>query len=477
MKSLYKFIGIPAAFLALQSCFVAKDYERPDEDEVVEEAYFRTDSLSRDSTNMAEEVSWEEMFRDPVLRKYISKGLKNNIDIRIAVKDIEAAEAYVKQGKAGFYPTLNGNANATRDYYSKNSQQGRTMPTGTKDHFDQFEVSGDLSWEADIWGKIRSRKRAADASYLQTVAAHKGVKTQLIASIASSYYQLLTLDKQIEVTEETVENRKESFETTKALKEAGGGEGNVNSAAVERTRAQYIDAKGILVNLKKQTRILENGLFILLGEEPHGDLKRSSLDDQEVVTDLKYGVPSQLLYNRPDVIAAEQNYRNAFEMTNAARADFYPSVTIGASGGLRAMDFGNLWDSNSLFANLTAGLTAPIFNGRQIRTEYEVSQVEQDQAMLNFRGALMDASKDVSDALYSYNAAKQTVDIKDSEFTSLESALEDSKALFNNGRANYLEVLTAQEDALNTRLDMIDARYDKLNSMVNLYEALGGGWE
>lgn len=473
MKSFYKFLCIPTAVLLMQSCFVAKEYERP---EVVKQDYFRTDEFPKDSLNIAK-ISWEEIFTDPILQKYIDQGLQNNLDIRVAVQQIIAAQAYVKQGKAGFFPTLSGNASATRSYFSKNGQQGRQLDnSGTGavnvDHFDQFELSGNLSWEADIWGKIRSNKRAFEASYLQTVAAHKGVKTALIANIASTYYQLLSLDQQITITKKTIKTRKNSVETTKALKQAG----NVTAAAVEQTQAQYYTAQGILVDLQKQARLLENTMCILLGESPH-DIERTNLADQKITTNLKVGVPAQLLKNRPDVIAAEYNYRNAFELTNLARANFYPSLTINASGGLQSMDIDNLLDTNSLFANIIGGLAGPIFNGRKIRTQYEVSEAQQEQARLNFRKALIQASKDVSDALYSYQASSKKIDIKRKEYNAYQQATDDSQELLNYGLANYLEVLTARENALNSRLDQINARYSQLNSMVNLYQALGGGWQ
>src|SRR5699024_4568763 len=353
-----------------------------------------------------------------------------------------------------------------------NGQMGATLGDTGRDHFDLSEISANLSWEADIWGKIRSRKRASEATYLQSVAAHKAVKSTLIANIAATYYQLLALDQQIAVTKETVENRENSLETIKALKIAG----RVNSAAVGQTQAQYYTAKGILVDLKKQSRLLENTLCLLMGDEPH-DIKRTSLEDQEIDTDLKIGVPAQLLQNRPDVVAAEMNYRNSFEMVNMAKANFYPSLTISASGGLQSIDIDKLFNANSLFANLVGGLAAPIFNGRQIKTQYEVSQAQQEQARLNYRGVLIKASKEVSDALYAYDAATEKTTLNKKEYEAYKQAAEDSQALLNNGLANYLEVLTARESALNSRLNVINSRVTQLTSIVDLYQALGGGWQ
>ncbi|WKN29595.1 TolC family protein [Porifericola rhodea] len=465
MKSLNK---LQAALLflivlSLQSCFVAKDYKRP---EIVEEDYFRTDKLEQDSLTMAD-VSWRELFTDPVLVGHIEEGLKNNIDIRTAIQQILIAEAYVKQGKASFFPSVNANAQITHQELSSNSQFGSFFSS-----LDQFELSSNISWEADIWGKIRSNKRAFEASYLRSVAAHRAVKTQLIASIASTYYQLLALDEQIRITEETIENRNNSVEATKALKRAG----NVTEVGVIQTEAQFYTAQAILVDLKKQLRLLENTFSILLGDEPR-EIERSELQAQQIETELNVGVPVQLLRNRPDVMAAEYNLINSFELTNVAKSNFYPSLTLTANVGFQSLDIAELIDPNSLFATIIGGLTQPVFNARRIRTEYEVSEAEQVQAQLNFRQTFITASKEVSDALYTYEAATEKIEIKQREYEAYNTATNYSEQLLNNGLANYLEVLTARENALNTQLDLINARFNQLSSIVDLYQALGGGWQ
>lgn len=473
MKSIYKIFGVVSLLFLAQSCFVAKEYQSP-EDIVVEEN-FRTDQLSQDSLNMAD-ISWKEIFTDPILQKHIDRALENNIDIRIALRQIEAAEAYVKQGKAGYWPSLNAGADYTLSYPSKNGSQGALLAQTGKDHIEIYGLAGNLSWEADIWGKIRSQKRAFDASYLQTVSAHQAVKTGLVASIASAYYQLLAIDEQIKITENTIETRQSSLETTKALQEAGAG--NITSLAVQQTEAQYLGAKAILIDLQNQARLLENTISLLMGEEPHS-IERSSLEDQQITSELKVGVPIQLLSNRPDVMMAENNYRQAFEMTNVARANFYPSLTIGASAGVESLKLDNWFDTNSLFANIMGGLTSPIFNGRKIKTQYEVAQIQQEQAKLGYRGVLIRASKEVSDALFTYEASTEKIDIKQDQKQLLEQAVEDSQVLLQSGYNNfsYLEVLSAQESVLNASLDVINAQVAQLNSMVDLYEALGGGWK
>lgn len=453
--------------LTLQSCFVAKEYTQPELELNIDEAKFRTDNISQDSLTMAD-ISWKDIFTDPVLTQYIEKGLENNIDIRVALQQIIASEAYFKQGKAGNYPIFSANAQYAHQELSKNSAQG----AGIGGSLDQYELAGALSWEADIWGKIRSNKRAFQASYLQTVAAHKAVKTRLIANIASVYFQLLSVDEQIKITEQTIETRENGLEITKALKDAG----NVTEVGVKQTEAQFYTAQAILVDLKKQSFILENTLAILLGDMPQ-DMQRSTLAEQHITSDLTLGVPSQLLSNRPDVIAAEFNLRNAFELTNVARSNFYPSLTLSAAGGFQSLELDNLFNANSLFANLVGGLAQPILNGRKIKTQHEVAIAQQEQARLNFKYTLLVASKEVSDALYSYNSASEKIEIKQKEFDAYDLATSYSEELLNNGLANYLEVLRAEENALNSSLDLVNAKNSQLQSIIDLYQALGGGWK
>lgn len=459
-----KGILITFSIFSLQSCFVAKEYTRPND--VIDSHLFRTDQLPQDSLSMAQ-LSWKELFTDPILQNYIQEGLDNNMDIRIALKQIDVAEAYFKQGKAGFYPSLNLNATAAHQEMSKNGQFGGSVSSAN-----QFEITGGLSWEADIWGKIRSSKRASEASYLQTVAAHQAVKSRLIANIASLYYQLLAIDEQINVTQETIATRSKGLETTQALKDAG----NVTEVGVKQTEAQLYTAQAILVDLQNQARLMENTLSILLGGGPR-TIERGTLSNQNITNDLRIGVPSELLSNRPDVMAAEYGLIQAFELTNVARSNFYPSLTLSANGGLQSLELDKLFDTNSLFATLVGGVTQPIFNGRRIKTQHEVALAQQEQALLRFKYSLLVAGKEVSDAMYSIEAAEEKLQIKEKENQAYQLASEYSQELLNNGFANYLEVLTAQERALSSNLDMISAQNSRLQAIVSLYEALGGGWQ
>ena len=465
-KNFSKPVLLLVVAITLQSCFVAKDYTRTELEET--QNLFRTDNLPTDSISMAD-VSWKNIFTDQYLQQYIEEGLENNMDIRIAIQQMVAAEAYAKQGKAGYLPSFSIGANVTHQELSKNSQFGAFLSNTSTD---QYDMTANLSWEADIWGKIRSNKRASQANYLQTVAAHQAVKTQLVSSIASTYYQLVALDAQLAITKQTIETREKGVETIKALKDAG----QVNEVAVDQNIAQYNNAKALQVDLEIAVFKTENTLSILLGIAPQY-FERNNLSVQAIETNIKLGVPANLLSNRPDVMAAEFGLIQSFELTNVARSNFYPSLTLTASGGFQSLDFNDLFNTNSLFANLVGGVTQPIFNQRKIKTQYEVNKAQQEQALLNFKKSLLVAGSEVSNALFAYRAETRKFEFRQKEVEALRLAESNSEILLNNGYANYLDLLTARQSALSAELNVIDNKLQQLLTIVNLYEALGGGWK
>lgn len=463
-NKIYKIIIPVLVAFIMQSCFTAKNYERP---QVKTDDLYRVETVSTDSTSIAD-LKWNNLFTDPLLQEYINKGLQNNLDIRIAIQNIAAAEASMKQGKAKYFPTLGIGADWTHQELSRNSQFGALLRDRNTD---QYQLTGNLSWEADIWGKIRSNKRATAATYLQSVAAKQAVQTELIANIAKMYFQLMSLDAQLKVIDSTLINRKESIEVIKALKDAG----NVTEVGVRQTLAQQYAAEIIKEDVKNSITILENAFNILLGESPK-EVKRSNFETQNTITqNINIGIPAQLLRKRPDVIAAEYNLISNFEMTNAAKSEFYPSLKITATTGLQSIDIDKLFSANSLFANVVTGLTQPIFNQRQIKTRYQIAKANQEKAYLQFQQSLLVAGREVSDALQQYNNETKKLEIRKKQVDALKSAVEFSDELLEFGLANYLEVLTAKDQALNTELSLIDNQFNQYNSIIMLYKALGGG--
>ncbi len=454
-------------FAVASSCMARKEYHRPDK--VADEKLYRTDMLPSDSTNVAN-ISWKEIFTDPILQKHISKALENNLDIRIALQSIASAEAYLKQSKAAYQPTLAVGPNYTFQTQSINTQFGQII--GERRYVNQFDITASIGWEADLWGKLKSQEKAQYAAYLGTIAAHKAVKSDLVASVASAYYQLLTFDEQKKIINETIAVREKNLETTRALKTSG----TLTEVAVQQSEALVFNAKSLLIDIDTQIQLLENTMSLLMGEPSHA-IERSTLESQKLPIDVKLGYPAQLLANRPDVMRAEFNLMNAFELTNSAKAQFYPTLKLTGSGGVQSVDIDHLFSVNSLFANVVAGLAQPILNRRAIRTNYDVSLANQETAYLNFRKAVLTAGKEVSDAIRVFSVQDSFIELKQKELNAYKNSVEYSQELVNYGMANYLEVLNASVNSLNAELNIANAEYNKMKAAVELYQALGGGWK
>ena len=464
--TIHKIILIFFVSFLVVSCHTRQNYQRAND--VVDEKLFRTDALPKDSLSMAN-LSWKEIFTDAVLQKHIAKALENNLDIRIALQNIASAEAYLKQSKAAYQPTISVGPDYSFNTSSLNTQFGQIV--GERRYINQFDITANLGWELDLWGKLKGQEKAQYAAYLSSVAAHQNVKSNLVASIATAYYQLLTFDEQKKIFSNTIEIRKKNLETTKALKEAG----IVSEVAVQQSEALVYNAEASLVTLDVQIQLLENTISLLMGEPSH-EIERTSLSTQNFALNTDVGYPSALLANRPDVKQAEFNLINAFELTNAAKAQFYPSLRITGSTGVQSVDIDKLFSANSVFANVLVGLAQPILNKRQIRTNYEVSLANQERAYLNFRKTILNAGNEVSDALKMYNAQDQFIAFKKKELSAYDKSVEFSQELVNYGMANYLEVLNANVNKLNAEINIANAQYTKLQAGVELYRALGGGW-
>lgn len=450
----------------ITSCMTREKYESPKA--AINENLFRTDLLPKDSVSIAT-ISWKEIFTDPVLQNHISKALANNLDIRVALQNISAADSYLKQSKAAYFPTLSAGPNYTFQTQSLNTQSAQLL--NQRKYGNQFDISANIGWEADIWGKLRAQEKAELANYLGTVSGHQAIKSDLVAAVASAYYQLLTFDDQKRIINETIILRKKNLETTSALKDAG----SVTEVAVQQSEALVFNAESLLISIDVQIGLLENTMSVLMNESPHA-IERTTIANQKMPIDLNLGYPANLLENRPDVKAAEYRLMNAFELTNVAKAQFYPTLRLTGSGGIVAGDFDKLFSANSLFANVIAGLAQPILNKRQIRTQYEVSLAQKEIAYLNFRRAVLTAGKEVSDALKIYQSQDGFISLKRKEFEAYERSVDYSQELVNYGMANYLEVLNASVNKLNAELNISNAEYSKLDAGIELYRALGGGW-
>ena len=462
-RIIYKSLAIVTVALTLTACAGRKAYERP---QAIDEKLFRTESPTTDAQSDAT-LSWRNIFTDPLLQQHISKALSNNLDVRVAMQSVISAQAYLKQSKAAFIPTLSVGANYTRSTSSLNAGGG--APDRTYNNL--FDITGNASWEADIWGKLSAQKRASYASYLATLEAQKAVQSEVVATLATAYYQLLMLDEQKKVLEQTIEFRTKSLETTKQLKKAG----STTEVATKQIEALVYNAQAQLITINNSVWALENTICVLLGEEPH-TIERSTLAEQQFPTQFHQGYAVSLLENRPDVARAELNLRNAFELTNVVRSNFYPTLTLSARGGISSTELDTWFSAKSMFANFIAGLAQPILNRRQIRTQYEVQKAAQETALLNFKKAILSAGKEVSDAMRQFSSQDEFIQFKTQEMKAYQEATDYSKQLFDSGMVNYLEVITAEVNRLNAELSVANAQFTRMQYGITLYKALGGGW-
>ncbi|MGN7808833.1 efflux transporter outer membrane subunit [Flavobacterium johnsoniae] len=462
-----KYILMVIAAALLSACSITKKYERP--------AALSTDKLYRDEasadTTTIADMPWQSVFKDEKLNALIQKGLDQNLNLKNAIENIVQARASLRQSKLAYYPTLQLDASAT---HTKQSEAGLNFPAGININTltTTYKLGVSTSWEADIWGKLSSSKRAALASYLATDAAKQAIQTQLISDIANNYFMLLAYDKSLKITQETLESRIKNVETIKALKEGA----IVTGAAVVQSEANQHAAEVLIPDLKQSIRETENALNILLGQAP-GTIDRGELGTQVIPENIAIGVSSQLLENRPDVRQAEFNFRVAFESTNLAKTYFYPSLTLTASGGFSNLELKDFF-TNSIFYSIIGGLTQPIFNQGKNKLRLTTAQSQQLQAYNNFQQSLLTAGQEVSNALYSYQMAVEKEDSRKKQIEALEKAVDFTQQLLEYSSAtNYTDVLTSEQNLLAAQLSGINDNLQKLQAVVNLYRALGGGWK
>jgi len=431
-----------------------------------------TDSIFRDvvsnsDTTTIADIPWREYFTDPKLQALITEGLKQNIDMQIALTRIKQAEANLSMTRGNRLPDVSAGFQIDHTRTSS-GENGRDILGYTSN---QNSLGFLASWEIDLWGKLASKSRAQYANYLNSFEYKNLVKTELIANIANKYYNLQALDRQLQITKETIVLLQQSAETMAALKEAG----QQNAAAVEQSNALLYSTQLSVSTLESQIREKENAICMLLGRKPR-QIERSSIGEQTVNTNLRIGVPVQLLSRRPDVKQTELNVLSAYATTDAARASFYPSLTItSASFGLAAGGFSDFFKPDNIAANIVAGLTQPIFNRHQLKGNLKIAEAQQEEALLNFRNAVLRAGQEVSDILYGYESSLKKNEFRERQIASLTYAVNYSKDLLIAGEAIYTEVLSAQQDLLSAQLNQVNDKLEQLMYGVTFYKALGGG--
>ena len=458
IKHIILIVGIAGI---MGSCSTPRHYQRG----TVSTDNLFGDTLITDSVTMASQP-WKELFTESHLQKLIQEGLDNNPDLLTAIQKVNEAEAYFSQSKATLFPSISANGKGT---YTRNPES--IYPNGPRE-VNTFQLSGEASWEVDLWGKLNSSKRASYANLLASDAGRKAVQTRLISNISSAYYTLIGLDSKLAITQLTVKNNIDLVETIKVLKESG----RVTGAAIVQSEAARYAAEVTIPDLQQQIREAENELCLLLGRTP-GEIDRGKIEEQTFSSILKTGVPAQLLDNRPDVMQAEFALMSAYETTSSARAYFYPALTLTASSGFAAADLNKLLDPTSFAANVVGGLAQPLFNKRINTTRLKVAKAQQEEAMINFRNTLLKAGQEVHNTLGSYESSVQKIALRKLQLDALVKSVDYTKELLTYGSATYTEVLNAQTSLLSAQLNDVNDQLQQLNAVVTLYRALGGGWK
>jgi NodT family efflux transporter outer membrane factor (OMF) lipoprotein len=447
--------------MGFTSCQVLNKYKTPE----IDSANLFRDINPTDTTTLAN-IPWKEYFTDPNLQSLIEEGLNNNYDMLIVTERIKQAEAALGMARAAYFPNLAlaGNLNHTR--YSM-GERGKDV---LGYHNNEYMVGLTAGWELDIWGKLNRQSRAKFADMLNSYAGKNLVRTSLISNIANTYYALMALDKQLQVTNEMIGLMQESVTIMEALWESG----DITRPAVEQMKATLYATKISVPDMESNIRQLENTICLTIGRKP-GDIPRGIIDNQSTPTQLTYGIPFQMLAKRPDVRQAELSFRSAFELTNAAQASFYPSITI-SSASLGYV--GTLFKPENLAASIIGNIAQPLFARKQLITQLKVAKAEQQAALLTFEKTVLAAGKEVSDIIYTYESSVKKNEIRKKQVESLNQTVSDTKDLLAGGAiSSYLEVINAQQSLLQAKLNQVSDKLQQLQATSDLYRALGGGIE
>ena len=413
-------------------------------------------SVDIDTTNIAS-MSWREMFTDRELQSLIEAGLEQNTDLNVARLRVEAAEAALMTAKLSYLPSLGINAEGGGSRYD-----GATAKT--------YNVGATASWELDIFGKFTAAKRGAVVAWQGSRDYQQAVQTQLIATIADSYYTLALLDEQMSINNRTLENWRATVRTLEALKKVG----KANEAGVLQAKANVMQLESSQLAICKSVSETENALSAILAM-PSQPIERSSLDEASFPDTISIGVPLQLLSNRPDVRQAEMELAQAFYATHVARSAFYPNITLSGTLGWTNNGGGAITNPGQWLFNAIGSLTQPLFNRGTNIANLKIAQTKQEEAKLLFQQSLLNAGKEVNDALTTWQTAKSQYEINSRQVETLREAVRKTELLMSHSSTSYLEVLTTQQSLLSAEQAQAQDRFGEIQGIINLYHALGGG--
>lgn len=455
-------IGVMCVAAMMSSCHIYKAYDRPEA--ITTSGIYRdpasaTDTLASDTTNMGN-LPWKEVFRDAQLQALIEEGLNNNVDVQAAALRVKEAKVMLTSAKLSYLPSINI------------APQGTATSMDDGNYVKAYTLPAVASWEFDLFGKILNSKRGQKVAYQKSQYSQQAVRSSIICGIANIYYSLLMLDRQVAITTETSDIYKENVRVMEAMKTAG----MTTEAGVAQMRAASNQVDASLIDLKRQVRETENSLAILLGRAPQ-TIERTTLDEQVMPEKLMAGVPLQLLENRPDVKMAEMTLAAAYYSTNQARAAFYPGLTITGTAGWTNGSNISVSNPGVFLMQAMASLAQPIFNKGKLIANLKVTKAEEKIAQMNYQQTILKAGKEVSDALFLFDCQNKKLENDKVRVEQLNKAVIATKALFQSASATYLEVLTSQQSLLSAQLSEVADNFQRIQAVINLYSAVGGGRE
>lgn len=468
------YIAIALLLLSLGSCKVPALTQLPAV-KPMSSAY----AQSTDTLNTAD-VQWKTFFSDPNLVALIDTALHNNLEVLGMMQNIELAQNDVRVSKGLLLPAVSGvvgvGVDKTGRYTASGAGNastditpGKEVPEPLTDIFLGFRSS----WEADIWSKLHNAKRAAFARYLKSIEGRNFVVTNLVAEIANSYYELLALDNQLDIIKEAIQLQQNELEVVKVQKQAAAA----TELAVKQFEAQVYNSQSLEFDIQQQITETENRINFLLGRFPQKIARDKSVFTAKIPMLINTGIPAQLLKNRPDIRQAELELQAAKLDVRVARAEFYPSVGISATVGYQAFKPKYLFNTlESVAFSLAGELTAPLINRNAIKAEFNKANALQLQALYEYQKTILTGYVEVANEMSGIKNLEQLYGVKSSESDALTKSIDIAKDLFKSARANYLEVLIAQRDALSAKLELVETRKRQFNSVANIYKALGGGW-
>lgn len=444
----------------MTSCGLYNKYERPEVNAkgIVRDVQSTTDTLAVADTASFGNLPWREVFTDPQLQSLIETGLANNTNLLNAALNVKMVEDQLMIAKLAFVPGFTFSPQGTVASWDGNK--------ATK----TYSLPVTASWSVDLFGNLLNVKRSAQMALLATKDYQQVVQTKVVSTIANMYYTLLMLDKQLQVVNDMSKLVEETWNIMKIQKELG----RVKETSVQSAEANLYSVQAQAADLKRQIRETENSLSLLLGQQAQ-TIKRGTFEGQSLPSKFSTGIGLQLLNNRPDVHYAEMSLAQCFYDVNTARSKFYPNITISGTGAFTNSGGGGIVNPGKWLLSAVGSLTQPIFAHGQIIAGLKVAKAKQEQAYNTWQNAVLSAGSEVSNALVLYNSSDEKSKLEEKQVESLKKNVEYNKMLFNDGSATYLEVITAQQSLLNAELSKVADDFYKMQAVVNLYYALGGG--